>query len=53
VALLVANGELSWLRFGMDTGKSRRKPSGAARAWFLERISRGAVRGQEGISHAG
>jgi hypothetical protein len=29
----------------MDTGKSWRKPSGATRAWFLERISKGALRG--------
>ena len=32
----------------MDTGKSRRKPSGTMRAWFLERISRRALLGQEG-----
>jgi hypothetical protein len=28
------------LRASLDTGKSRRKPSGTTRAWFLERISR-------------
>jgi len=28
----------------MDTGKSRRKPSGTTRAWFLENLEESVVR---------
>jgi len=40
-------------RAGLDTGKSRRKPSGTTRAWFLEKISRRANTASERIFHAG